>query len=70
MIYKESRHEMSKQGQISRRRCNRLSWNFAGWYIYVPDVSSPLLGAVPPRDPHNPKFCTSKMVSRSVQSLT
>jgi len=31
--------------------CNWLSWNFARWYTYVPHVSSPLLGAVPPRVP-------------------
>jgi len=32
---------------ISRRRWHRSVWNFARWYISVPDRSSPLLGRYP-----------------------
>ena len=37
---------------ISRRRWHRSAWNFARWYVSrIIDVSSPLLGEVPPWDP-------------------
>jgi len=36
--------------QVSRRLWHRSAWNFEWWYTSVSERSSPLLGAVSPRD--------------------
>jgi len=56
----------SVQLQISRRRWHRSAWNFAWWYISVPDRSSPLWGGTQ-GNPQIPNFGISPQISRKQQ---
>jgi len=58
--------------QISRRRWHWSAWNFARWYISVPDTKSPLLGRHPQGTPKSQISTAniSKMASQMGRNIS